>query len=87
VTVISINRGCSLSAKIRIAAARGQYGHCRTPRHFFMGQAWSRYEWSGCRDLFTYDVWKRADLLLQRYQRICRYYDALKPTWRERRAA
>lgn len=67
---------------IRKAAARGQYGHRRTPATFYMGTDYCGYHHSWNRDLFpTHAEWIAAARVLERYQRFYRHVTEVAPGW------
>jgi len=66
----------SLSDKLRKLAARGQYGHSRTPANYYMTGGYCEYYWSHSTDLFpTLAEWDKAAALLDRYHRLLQWAD------------
>ncbi len=59
----------TLSVKVRQLAKRGQYGHSRTPRDFYMSEGGCSFYWGNGGIIKTVEEWDRACRLLTRYRR------------------
>lgn len=61
----------NLSTQIRMLAERGQYGHRRTPRNFYMTEGGCSYYWHNGGIINSQRDWDRACRLLARYHSFC----------------
>lgn len=68
---------------LRAVAERGQYGHRRTPKDFFMTGTYCEYYWSACTDLMDYETWQKLSKFAARYRRFVNYYEEIFPEWEE----
>jgi hypothetical protein len=64
-----------LAAGIRTLAKRGQYGHSRHPRNFYMSEGGHSYYWDNQRIFASQAEWDRACRLLARYRRFCEFVE------------
>lgn len=63
-----------LAEKLRKIAARGQYGHSRTPANFYMFEDYCSYHWSNCTRMVTFEEWQKLARLSHRYHRYLAWY-------------
>jgi len=77
-----------LSEQLVRLAARGQYGHSRTPARFYMpdpdrdpGQGYCSYYHSGAQWDMSFEEWKRVARLSNRYLRFHHYVTEVAPGW------
>lgn len=70
-----------IAEAFRVIAARGQYGHSRTPANFYVCADYCSYYWSGATHIITYDQWKQLAALAVRYHSFLHYMKEVRPRW------
>jgi hypothetical protein len=72
----------TLSKLLVTIARRGQYGHSRTPRTFYMGDGYCEYYWSSSNRDVTFEQWQKIAKLSKRYHRYVHYVEEVLPAWK-----
>lgn len=70
----------TLSDGIRKLARRGQYGHSRQPRDFYMTEGGCSFYWDNAHTFTSQKEWDRACRLLNRYRRFVAFVEGWKNT-------
>lgn len=68
---------------LRELARKGQYGHSRTPRNYYMCESYCDYYWSRATSMMTYEQWKAVYRLSTRYHRMIGYVTEVLPEWED----
>ena len=77
------------SAKLKALAARGQHGHPRTPRTFYISEGYHSWYWdapkgrtAGAAEVETVAEWDTLARVLSRYHRYVQWATEVLPGWR-----
>lgn len=81
----------SLAAQLIALAKRGQYGHSRSPKNFYMsdpddnkaGNGYCDYYHSWAHWDMTFEQWRKIARLSKRYRRLIHYITEIKPQWKD----
>jgi hypothetical protein len=72
-----------LALLLRILASRGQYGHARSPRGYYMSEGYCSFYWDNRGVCPDYPTWRRVARLSSRYLRFCYHVSEVMRGWRQ----